>query len=174
MLELLEQDFEHQRECDNISPKETAGISSSIIDQYDNVNFPPLSMSGQKSLEDRETNAFLESEYKKKVSDEIKQHNKEKKLYVNWLIRCYFWIFMLTTVEIYSKHVSDLKNPGHKIPLIILMILTIGLTKSYSECKTVTKCLDQNSGLGDSDTETLKIEESNSRRFGAGADLLCI
>ena len=50
------------------------------MDQYDNVNSSPSSVSGQKSLKDREMDAFLESEYKKKVNDEIKQHNKEKKL----------------------------------------------------------------------------------------------
>jgi len=32
------------------------------------------------SLEDREMDAFLDGEYKKKVSNEIRQRNREKKL----------------------------------------------------------------------------------------------
>lgn len=47
---------------------EVVDIPSFVIDQYDN---PPLSVNEQKSLEDRETDAFLDSEYKKKISDEI-------------------------------------------------------------------------------------------------------
>ena len=47
----------------------TASIPSN---QCDNVNSSPSSVSGQKSLKDREMDAFLESEYKRKVSDEIK------------------------------------------------------------------------------------------------------
>ena len=66
----------------------TASIPSN---QCDNANSSPSSVSGQKSLKDREMDAFLESEYKRKVSDEIKQRNKEKKLLrevVNQ--KCYF------------------------------------------------------------------------------------
>ncbi|GET02748.1 hypothetical protein GLOIN_2v1869616 [Rhizophagus clarus] len=55
----------------------TASIPSN---QCNKVNSSPSSVSGQKSLKDREIDAFLELEYKRKVSDEIKQHNKEKKL----------------------------------------------------------------------------------------------
>ncbi|GET02812.1 hypothetical protein GLOIN_2v1790230 [Rhizophagus clarus] len=55
----------------------TASIPSN---QCDKVNSSPSSVSGWKSLKDREMDAFLESEYKRKVSDEIKQRNKEKKL----------------------------------------------------------------------------------------------
>src|SRR2546423_8302618 len=51
----------------------TASIPSN---QCDNVNSSPSSVSGQKSLKDREMDAFLESEYKRKVNDEIKQRNK--------------------------------------------------------------------------------------------------
>jgi hypothetical protein len=48
------------------------------MDKDDNINSSPSSVSGQKALEDREMDAFLESEYKRKVSDDIKLHNKEK------------------------------------------------------------------------------------------------
>jgi len=74
----------------DISPKEVipdelaANIPNSIMDQYDDINSSPLSISGQKSLEDREMDGFLELEYKRKVSDNaIKRRN----FYVNWLIR---------------------------------------------------------------------------------------
>ncbi|RIA92374.1 hypothetical protein C1645_820799 [Glomus cerebriforme] len=39
-----------------------------------------LNMSKQKSSEDKKMDAFLESEYKRKVSNKIKQCNKKKKL----------------------------------------------------------------------------------------------
>ncbi|RIA99409.1 hypothetical protein C1645_811431 [Glomus cerebriforme] len=53
----IEQDSEHQRECDNIFPVD---IPNSIIDQYNNVNSPPSTMSGLKLLVDRKMDAFLD------------------------------------------------------------------------------------------------------------------
>ncbi|RIA80327.1 hypothetical protein C1645_838900 [Glomus cerebriforme] len=53
-----------------------ANIPNFIMDQYNDVNSSPSSLSGQKLLEDREMDGFLELEYKRKVSDEIKQEKK--------------------------------------------------------------------------------------------------
>ncbi|CAB5393271.1 unnamed protein product [Rhizophagus irregularis] len=44
------------------------------------VNMSVMDQCDQKSLEDKETVAFLDEEYKKRVSDEIRQRNREKKL----------------------------------------------------------------------------------------------
>ena len=44
------------------------------------VNITVMDQCDQKSLEDKEMEAFLDEEYKKKVSDEIRQRNREKKL----------------------------------------------------------------------------------------------
>ncbi|GBC10137.1 hypothetical protein RclHR1_09370007 [Rhizophagus clarus] len=68
---------------ENTSPVEvilkisTANISSN---QCDKVNSSPSNVSKQKSLKDKEMDAFLKSEFKRKVNDKIKQRNKEKKL----------------------------------------------------------------------------------------------
>jgi hypothetical protein len=51
-----------------ISEKLAVKIPNSIMNLYNNVNSSPSSVSGQKSLMD----AFLESEYKKKISNKIK------------------------------------------------------------------------------------------------------
>src|SRR3954453_6877513 len=44
------------------------------------VNIPVMDQCNQKSLEDKETDAFLDEMHKKKVSDEIRQRKREKKL----------------------------------------------------------------------------------------------
>ncbi|CAB4492647.1 unnamed protein product [Rhizophagus irregularis] len=44
------------------------------------VNISVMDQCDQKSLKDKETDAFLDEEYKKKVSDEIRQRNRVKKL----------------------------------------------------------------------------------------------
>ena len=44
------------------------------------VNIPVMEQCDQTSLEDKETDAFLNKMHKKKVSDEIRQRNREKKL----------------------------------------------------------------------------------------------
>src|SRR5581483_1009767 len=44
------------------------------------VNIPVMDQCDQTSLEDKETDAFLDKVHKKKVSDEIRQHNRKKKL----------------------------------------------------------------------------------------------
>ena len=44
------------------------------------VNIPVMDQCDQESLKDKETDAFLDKVHKKKVSDEIRQRNKEKKL----------------------------------------------------------------------------------------------
>jgi hypothetical protein len=46
-----------------------SAFNISIMDQYD-----------QKSLKDKKTDAFLDEEHKKKVSDKTRQRNREKKL----------------------------------------------------------------------------------------------
>ncbi|GBC00006.1 hypothetical protein RclHR1_03700013 [Rhizophagus clarus] len=67
-------------------------ISTTSIpsNQCDNVNSSPSSVSGQKSLKDIEMDTFLELEYKRKVSDEIKQRNKEKETFTRIGSKCYF------------------------------------------------------------------------------------
>jgi hypothetical protein len=44
------------------------------------VNISVMDQCGQTSLEDKETDAFLDEVHKKKISDEIRQRNREKKL----------------------------------------------------------------------------------------------
>jgi hypothetical protein len=44
------------------------------------VNISVMNQRDQTSLEDKETDAFLDEVHKKKINDEIRQHNKEKKL----------------------------------------------------------------------------------------------
>ena len=41
------------------------------------INIPVMNQCDQKSLEDKETDAFLDEVHKRKVSDEIKQRNKK-------------------------------------------------------------------------------------------------
>uniref|UniRef100_U9TA06 Uncharacterized protein n=2 Tax=Rhizophagus irregularis TaxID=588596 RepID=U9TA06_RHIID len=55
-------------------PEELAEVTVSA------VNISVIDQCDQKSLEDKETVVFLDEEYKKKVSDEIRQRNREKKL----------------------------------------------------------------------------------------------
>ena len=100
----------------------TASIPSN---QCDNVNSSPSSVSGQESLKDREMDAFLESEYKRKVSDEIKQRNKEKKLLresnVTSSLSCDTEII---TSDQQQKNIPR-KIPDIIIPPIILVILSL-------------------------------------------------
>src|SRR5687768_13993932 len=44
------------------------------------VNISVMDQCNQTSLEDKEMNAFLDEVHKKKISDEIRQRNREKKL----------------------------------------------------------------------------------------------
>ena len=44
------------------------------------VNISVMDQCDQKSLEDKETDAFLDEKYKKKINDEIRQCNRVKKL----------------------------------------------------------------------------------------------
>ncbi|CAG8452821.1 10226_t:CDS:2 [Ambispora gerdemannii] len=68
----LEQDFGHVRESGDITIEEAVVIPDPVKNQYINAN--------SKTLKNIETDSFLDSEYKKKVSNEIRQCNKEKKL----------------------------------------------------------------------------------------------
>src|SRR5437763_5938816 len=132
----------------------TASIPSN---QCDNVNSSPSSVSGQKSLKDRKMDAFLESEYKRKVNDEIKQRNKEKKLLresvnqnVTSSLSCDTEII---TSDQQQKNIPNIsqENPGYNNSTN-----NSKLTKSHSE--TVTKCHDQNSVLDDPNDDILESE----------------
>ncbi|PKK40866.1 hypothetical protein RhiirC2_805242 [Rhizophagus irregularis] len=64
-----------------IAKQSVSAVNISVMDQCD-----------QTTLEDKETNAFLDEVHKKKISDEIRQRNREKKLQsqktkVNYQIR---------------------------------------------------------------------------------------
>jgi hypothetical protein len=79
----------------DISPEEVVDIPSSVVDQLNNAEQstfrPSPSVSYQKSLED-ETDVFLDDADKKRVSNKIRQRNREKKFNVNYpfqLIACY-------------------------------------------------------------------------------------
>ncbi|GES88172.1 hypothetical protein GLOIN_2v1708780 [Rhizophagus clarus] len=141
----------------------TASIPSN---QCDKVNSSPSSMSGQKSLKDREMDAFLELEYKRKVSDEIKQCNKEKKLLRESVnqnsLSCD------TEIIIQQKNIPKIsqENPGHNNSTNNSG--DIKPTKSHSEdVKTMTKCHNQNdviskvSVLDESDTTSEILELEN-------------
>src|ERR1043166_8600248 len=52
-----------------IAKQSVSAVNISVMDQCD-----------QTTLEDQETNAFLDEVHKKKISDEIRQRNREKKL----------------------------------------------------------------------------------------------
>ncbi|PKY60144.1 hypothetical protein RhiirA4_550562 [Rhizophagus irregularis] len=52
-----------------IAKQSVSAVNISVMDQCD-----------QTTLEDKETNAFLDEVHKKKISDEIRQRNREKKL----------------------------------------------------------------------------------------------
>jgi hypothetical protein len=147
----------------------TASIPSN---QCDKVNSSPSSVSGQKSLKDREMDAFLESEYKRKVSDEIKQCNKEKKLLresvnqnVTSSLSCDTEII---TSDQQQKNIPKIsqENPRHNNSTDNSG--DIKPTKSHSEdVKTVTKCHNQNdviskvSVLDESDTTSEILESEN-------------
>src|SRR4051812_7285605 len=60
--------------------KQAVDISSSDTDQCVNANPSRSCMSEQKSLEDRKTDTFLDEVHKKKVSNEIRERKREKKL----------------------------------------------------------------------------------------------
>ncbi len=67
------------KEMDTLLPEEL--IPEMIAKQSASaVNIPVMEQCDQTSLEDKETDAFLNEMHKKKVSDEIRQRNREKKL----------------------------------------------------------------------------------------------
>ena len=70
----LEQDF--RKSQNDISPEEdtSVDIPSSAIGQYVNANSSPI------SPEDKEVDKFVDSKYKEKVNNEIRERNQEKKL----------------------------------------------------------------------------------------------
>ena len=70
----LEQDF--RKSQTDISPEEdtSVDIPSSAIGQYVNANSSPI------SPEDKEVDEFVDSKYKEKVNNEIRERNREKKL----------------------------------------------------------------------------------------------
>ncbi|RIA91181.1 hypothetical protein C1645_822424 [Glomus cerebriforme] len=101
--------------------------------------------------------AFLKSEYKKKVNDEIKQRNKEKKLLhesvnqnVTSSLSCDIEIIISGQQQKNIPNISQ-KNPGHNNSTN-----NSELTKSHSE--TMTKCHDQNSVLDDPNDDILESE----------------
>ena len=67
------------KEMDTLLPEEL--IPEMIAKQSASaVNIPVMEQCDQTSLEDKETDAFLNEVHKKKISDEIRQRNREKKL----------------------------------------------------------------------------------------------
>ena len=61
----------------------------------------------QKSLEDKETDAFLDEVHKRKVSDEIKQRNKLLRELANQNVTSGLSCdTIISTAEKYSKYVS--------------------------------------------------------------------
>ncbi|RIB11845.1 hypothetical protein C2G38_2202369 [Gigaspora rosea] len=68
----LEQNFEHRLENGDNSSENIANVPNPVIDQCIDTN--------SKSLEDKEMNNFLDEKNKEKVSNEIRQRNKERKL----------------------------------------------------------------------------------------------
>ncbi|CAG8632641.1 1680_t:CDS:2, partial [Ambispora gerdemannii] len=74
-----------KQQTQDISLGEVVNIPSSVVDQLDNASEASSKIrlscgSKQKTLEDKETNAFLNEVDKKRVSDEIRQRSREKKL----------------------------------------------------------------------------------------------
>ena len=74
------------KEIGDFIPEEPANVSDSVIAQPKQCKPPQIEEVTTKvnhqggSLEDRKTDAFLDEVHKKKVSDGIRQRNKEKKL----------------------------------------------------------------------------------------------
>jgi hypothetical protein len=74
------------KEIGDFIPEEPANVSDSVIVQPKQCKPPQIEEVTTKvnhqgrSLDDMKTDAFLDEEYKKKVSDEIRQRKREKKL----------------------------------------------------------------------------------------------
>jgi hypothetical protein len=69
------------KEMDDFIPKESVNVPDSIIAQFNQCKLPTTKVNHQEgSLEDRKTDAFLNEVHKKKVSNEIRQRKREKKL----------------------------------------------------------------------------------------------
>ena len=74
------------KEIGDFIPEEPANVSDSVIAQPKQCKPPQIEEVTTKvnhqgrSLEDRKTDAFLDEVHKKRVSDEIRQRNKEKKI----------------------------------------------------------------------------------------------
>jgi hypothetical protein len=125
-------------------------------DQCDNNNSSLSSVSEQKSLENREMDTFLELEYKRKVSDEIKQRNTEKKLLrelANQNVTSGLSCDTIITIDQQRKNIPNMsrENSGHNNSSNNSG--DTELTKSHSE--TGTKCHDQN---GAPNVDILELE----------------
>src|SRR5688572_18967218 len=73
------------KEIDNFIPEEPANVPGSVIAQLNQCKPPQIEETTkvnhqERLLEDRKTDAFLDEVHKKKVSDEIRQRKREKKL----------------------------------------------------------------------------------------------
>ncbi|GBB94794.1 hypothetical protein RclHR1_24120006 [Rhizophagus clarus] len=73
------------KEIDNFIPEEPANVPDSVIAQLNQCKPPQIKETTkvnhqERLLEDRKTDAFLDEVHKKKVSDEIRQRKREKKL----------------------------------------------------------------------------------------------
>src|SRR6266496_974353 len=75
VVKLRDNNEENKESTQDISLEEVVNVPSSVVDQPINAN--PLDT---RSKEDIKTDEFLDSVHKKKVSNEIRQRNKEKKL----------------------------------------------------------------------------------------------
>ncbi len=80
VVKLRDNNKENKQQAQDVSLEEVANVHSSTTDQCDKATFPPSCVSDQKPSEDRKMDVFLDEVHKKKVSDGIRQRNKEKKL----------------------------------------------------------------------------------------------
>jgi hypothetical protein len=134
-------------------------VSNSVVDQLKQHTFvckandvvsEVLPEVNSKSSEEREVDAFLDDAYKKSVSDGIRQHNKKK--------------LLLESAQDSSPVTSDLSRETE----------TIISNHQQEDAKTVTKCHDQNSVLGDSDTTSEVPESENQIVEGLVQELFCV
>ncbi|CAJ0878505.1 10152_t:CDS:2 [Entrophospora sp. SA101] len=96
----------------------------------DTSNLNETCSSKSKSLEDKEIDDFLDSENKKRINDEIRQRNKEKKL--------------LHNKETSTSQDQDLPLVNQDTSTESEKIMT---SSSLYDAKTVTKCHNQNHAL---------------------------
>jgi hypothetical protein len=84
VVKLIDNNEEIKQQTQDISSEEVVNIPSSVVDQHNNAEQSAfqlsLPVSHQKSLEDEKTDVFLNDIDKKRVSDKIRQRNREKRI----------------------------------------------------------------------------------------------